>query len=1665
MASAGQAPRSQQQIQLTTYSPPSGQRSKGSLRFNVHSDDTDVTFDTPESEGEFNRNIGEATDFGLSFVDLTNDNDKSSFVIMIHLYNNGPNIPVQGNKGRFIGIAGQPIATYQLTLGEILEGNQPILLKRLAGDIIKDLTNAKTHLSVNGAKETLRKFMKSIFTGNILNETLDALLSEFKNESTPSSGETIIPGVLSHKNHNFKIPEDEARRCPKMWSRDSGPAPTEILPPGGIPIRTSEINNVDTIKNKLNGSNQGDNTKQLQYTAGNKIDPATNSTDPAFYSPLFINYYPSFLSRFNGVEPQQLAFGLFTRRGLSNGDIVYHKGFILDVEIINQNGILNKQVIAEFNNVYCDMTQSKIFGSVGRDTNHKYTRLDKNPVVYNNNTSPKEFKKAISGNNEKNAFFLKFMNKTITDTKEAEGLAKIILKSGGDPNQLLFIIAEILYYSLLIYKEDQLGQQTQKSLKQIFQETYKNYLLVTCDGVLAGLARRLKIAHVHQIGNSANYVKYETTSDEEKALSTFTSLKEKLKRDLENYMKLLSRCNVWNLYIIFGDNAILPLPVTSKDGGRIPWYNMNENIKLLKIAIQKHFTEIEDLTQQNTDELKRILDLHKSSIITKTTKITDGGVKMTIYHLNYLQSLSLLLWLGIDMTDFVFCTKLTNTGDIAKAHPDYKGCIASYNLLQAQAASAAEEKSAESGAAAAPAPAAENYSLFEESVCSDQIICDFLKGTKTERRDDGKNTQSASQSASQPASLSQSASQPASLSQSASASASQSISRSIQISSLLPAKIKHKLSATKTNEAIKQVYNTRSAAAAARRSLAIIDTVVRHSNSVGRLRRRVGGGKSNNGIFQKGGCEHPRDDEFFNMENLFGLLGDKAICEWINVIENPRNNNKIYIDCSHIIRTDDESGNTSHSGGPDNKILSVKLPDVQYRTLALLADDMFIQYRDEFIAFISRENQTPTITILTLYDIVQDFILTLKRKEREREITRAAAAQAQVEATQAPVEAAQAPVEAEARAVAEEAAGEARAAEARAAAEAEARAAAAKVDAAEAKVDAAEVDAVEEEEAQAAQAAMRLVEEVAGIAENISIEEQTNKTSQSIEIFLQNQLEHHDVLYSLCELFNSVDHDEDDTDIPVAEPYTKSEERLDDIIYRGDGGDGGGGGGGGGCIKPKLSLERAGEVFSCLCSVARQFEAAALPLEADRPSQSILSRLLDLENTTTVRNGGDNNCISTLKNKIGELIPITCKDILDKVGVMREEATAAASAKAAARTAESAKAEAAAAEAAEEEAQKTKNDTRSNANNLDDKMKIHLRKQEEWGAVVEANDKIGSKRNPNPINKGLAMINSSVRQGKAQAARPDLDRASSAAAAAEAAAEAAADAAHTAKVKAEAADTAKAEAVEAAAKAEAAETAAAKAEEAVTSKSSSQFKQAATALHALPLEFHTESSEYVKFLCTCNEALIDFMYEADIIKKIEEAAAAATGAATATATATGAAADYRYICATAIENCEGSVAPGVDGSTVADPLKSRDDTLRPHYTPTHTHTVADESESQLSVGLGQHRPIIMDPTLTPSTSPTPSQSLPESLPASQQPTSPSHLSDIKPETLEYSFDSVGGRRPTPKKSTHRKPRRHTRNYQSHNNKRKQHSSKKSTIKHHKSYRKHNRTIKRRSHRK
>jgi hypothetical protein len=93
--------------------------------------------------------------------------------------------------------------------------------------------------------------------------------------------------------------------------------------------------------------------------------------------------------------------------------------------------------------------------------------------------------------------------------------------------------------------------------------------------------------------------------------------------------------------------------------------------------------------------------------------------------------------------------------------------------------------------------------------------------------------------------------------------------------------------------------------------------------------------------------------------------------------------------------------------------------------------------------------------------------------------------------------------------------------------------------------------------------------------------------------------------------------------------------------------------------------------------------------------------------------------------------------------------------------------------------------------------------------------------------------------------------------------------------------------------------------------------------------------------------------------------------------------------------------------------------------------------------------------------PSPGQTPTSSPPPSPPPSHNQFVGILEPKALLFteSTKQEGGH-PITKKPTHRKPHRHTRNYQS-RNKRKQHSSKKSSIKHRKSYRKHNRTIKRR----
>ena len=1035
----------------------------------------------------FYQNLSKATQFGFEYVSCTNDQNKYDFGINMCFYNDSTltGTDVQENKGKW---RQNPDAMYRLNLLEILDvtDDREILIKRDLLDIVKDLTNAKIRVSMNGAKEILRKFAKDVYREDLLNKTLDELLNTFKYGLPPSPEQMTIKGVLSRDGrHDFTIP-DEEQGASKIAFRDSGPKSETVDPNfANNLIIKSNIDLLELLKLDIGIIHN----KITQYTIGNHKDPASNVTTNAWMSCLFNNFLPSFYSPFVGSTTDKLSLGLYTRRTKTAAAAApdTHKLFVCDVEIIHNTppprGAPNPTLYTthvEYNNVLCDMNQTNRNGfSHDGTTNHKYSDIKGDVLLIGSGAkTSKAFFDDIAGNNNKNSFFLNYMNKMITDTKKAEGLSKLRLKAAGDPDQVLVILQEILHYALLRFKAHIIdfggyGTVIQKSLHFFFVDTLKKYLLITCDGVLAALARRLMLSYVLQQNNSIIYVKYEDTSEEVKALSIFCSMKEKLKKDLEKYMSLLSQCNSINtLYISYADGSIFP--VTSKTGGRgTEWCNLDENIKLLKIAIQKHFTEIEslsstvvnDVTPEKTAQLTRIVHIFNIPPITKTTKDTLHGCKLYIYHLNYLQSLTLLLSSGLDITYFLFCTKRTNNDTNARNHPDFVGCITAYNLLSppqraaatsplppsppAQSSSASSASvtlsSSPSSPAPAPAPAPSSSSgavgeraapssplltqtpspspspapvtlsytsvpfsppsaaaaaapstsaagaspsssssssssapppspsaaevkpsFFEQEVCSDVVVSDFLKchtGTRAKEQ--------ARESVAQP-------------NGSQIISASRSITRStirLNTRSTISSHVKttDELIATKLNDEMRSnVYNTRAVAA---RMKAAECTFNRNRISVERnITRRSGqggGGKSHESIVQKGGCQH---SEIFSMENLYGLLGDKAICKWVDRPSmEPKTDTKIYIDCN---KTDSEGFNT----------LSVELPYLQYYLFALLSDGVFEKYLNKFLGFIATGEigviDPETSLILSLYDMVQEYILILKCNSKITDETR-----------------------------------------------------------------------------------------------------------------------------------------------------------------------------------------------------------------------------------------------------------------------------------------------------------------------------------------------------------------------------------------------------------------------------------------------------------------------------------------------------------------------------------------------------------------------------------------------------------------------------------------------------------------------------------------------------
>jgi chemotaxis protein histidine kinase CheA len=1201
------------------------------ITFNIDAGEGQYSDNFPNGQqaAGFNTDIQGAIDFGFNFTRLDyinpNNNNKGSFVVNIEFFN---------------GLVGQPgFATWQLTLENLLDAGDTILKTRFCADLKKDLMCATTSLSANGAVETLRKFMRDVFDENTLKTPLNTLLTNFKDFSPPP-GETIVDGVLSSPGHNFAIPPAHIP-VDAIYFRDSGPKSSSVDTtcsenpldnPLGNPNPHPNVLTVDVIKNALNGNV---NRKFTKFTIANMKDPATNSNKWAFYSPRYVNFTRECYSAFYGVNVNALEMSLNTRRVDNN-----HKHVLCDVRIKHRFPAgSDEETVANFTHVGCFMenTGPGGFGTLnGNVPSHQYTEITAGGRRLTNGrigSTPNTFLNNISGNVLKNEFCLKFMNKILAGTSQAEGLAKLTLKAGGDPDQLIFIIPEVLYYSLLIYKDQvQQGAPPARTLHQIFKEIFNKYILITCDGVLAGLARRFGFNYIQQIGNSIIYVKRQDTSADEKVLSQMCSMKEKLKKEMEEYVSLISKCKSFTTYIVFGEGNSYPLI-----GSNEVWSNLEENKKLLKIAIQKHYTEIEDIPTKvvnnivpgNIHKLTTMLELYKKPIITKTTKMTMHGAKITIYQWNYIQSLSILISLGIPIDQFLFCTEITRNDRDARALPEYQGALAAANTA-ADAADAAA--AAAPGPVVAPVP---QPSILTISLSQEPDIAGFLSNTPPPPQ--------------RPA---------ASQSPSASNSIAHARARRLSESGTNILKITASVTSKRISTVVaRDCSQTRSSARI--RSLLNRQPVIRNQG---------GGGKSHEYSFQMGGCQEPSIDEV-SIENLYKCLGDDAECQWIPAVPaedvNDVNDVKIYIDCQGIM------GELQ----AENNILSVKLPFLHFWIYALLASM-------DFNLFLSIILDVPNYYIQR--EIIQDYISTLKDEDqsRRRSVEISSLNEAVTERARAREEAAAAAEAAEAAAAEAAEAAEAEAAEAAAAEAARAREEAA---AARAREEAAAAQQEQEEEEMQIQE-LPVADPTAALSDLIQhllsvIRETPNVRGldrrRQIETFFQDIIGRGDStrnLFNLCRFIDNINQRKTETnDIPPPQPLFESLDEAQEYVDtgRGDGPPPPPPGGAGAAVDsrsssqprnfsgqlscsrsvsehPVLSLEAAGEVFSCLYNTGVRF-ADVIPVsfnpdpdnnpedaDTDAPTY-FLSKLRQLENTIITRND-DRHCIVALQRDIPDII-------------------------------------------------------------------------------------------------------------------------------------------------------------------------------------------------------------------------------------------------------------------------------------------------------------------------------------------------------------------------------------------------------------------------------------------
>ena len=691
----------------------------GSISFNLDDDGNTDTATPPGRLDKFYDDIINSTDFGFKFTDCIQQQDqpgKYNFKIEIYLYNGQPQQPQQ------------PFAIYELTLKHFLSlphNDNNILLIRFLADILKDAVVANTSVPISAARDILRKIIPGVFSDTLLQTTLDTLLRYFKSgwsletpDSSPSAGE-ILTSILSDENGDgarFNLNAGQSADI-KVIYRDSGPKANLVVTTCN-PLTQDSRYAPDRMKTQIKELlDDGVGVPIFHNTAGNYLDPANNPPAGRLFSPVFVDFEENFLTKFNGMSPNNDAAISSSVNMALKTTRLDNTRFNCHVDIRYRNRDSQNPVVAEFLNLNCDMRSLPTNGGIGEYsviqqvpfgnlihsvrnlpppppppppppaiTKHKYSNVVGVPTEITSGTT-KEFVSGIAGNNEKNAFLLNFTNKPFVLNQKAQALSKIILKSMGDPNQLLFITAEILYYAL---KRLQTAQGQPQSLCHFFKDTMKKYLLITCDGVLARLAVGFKFPVALQIGNSLAHITFNPTDDESRRKCAFITRKETLKRNMDKYALLLAKCNGrMNTCIVFSDETC------EVNSNSQPWTNFNLNKNLLGKAIKHHYGLIDALVFPNYDddaEVRVIEDLYTKPLVIKTQKNISNGNSVIIYYLNYLQSLAILINCGLtghidfgEATKFIFFTTNTKSEDIAKNHQDYKKYFHSDDQPQAQA--------------------------------------------------------------------------------------------------------------------------------------------------------------------------------------------------------------------------------------------------------------------------------------------------------------------------------------------------------------------------------------------------------------------------------------------------------------------------------------------------------------------------------------------------------------------------------------------------------------------------------------------------------------------------------------------------------------------------------------------------------------------------------------------------------------------------------------------------------------------------------------------------------------------------------------------------------------------------------------------------------------------